>query len=140
MSPERLYAYLDGELTPDEAARVESAAASDSELAARLRELKLLDHALETLPGLQAGPDFTTRVVARIRRGRRIRIAAVFAPLAAAAAIAAALLLARVQSPAVRAFTQEDYLDYAWEADAETYEPLSLQDLQSQILEELGST
>ena len=141
MNRELLYAYLDGELTAEEAARLEARLAADPALAAELATLRGFDTALETLPGHEAPDDFTTRVLAaaRPRRGLMVRLGLPLAA-AAAAALALAVFLPGDEPPVVSSdpFSTEEYIDYVWEADAETYGSLSLNALEGQILEELG--
>lgn len=138
MSDELLHAYYDGELSGEEAARFERALAADPALAARLRELRSLDEALDVLPGHRPDPEFRDRVLARARGGRRGRVVALLAPLAAAAAVLLAVVLA--EAPPSGSDTEIVGFDYAWEADAETFGSLSLQDLEDEILEELDAT
>jgi len=134
MSDERLHDYLDGRLLPEERSRFERDLASDPVLRERLRELKEIDVALGTLPGHAAPSDFTARVV-RAARGRRFGILRLAMPLAAAAAVALVVLLAR--APEKPAPAEDGYI---WESDVETYGSLSLVDLEDQILEELEGT
>ena len=142
MNTELLYAYLDGELNPEEAARLEARLAADPALAAELAALRQIDAALDALPGHEVTDDFTERVVAvaRPRRGILLRLGL---PLAAAAALALAVFLPPADEPAPLAdaptFTTEEHLDYVWEADGETFGSLSLNELEGQILKELGS-
>lgn len=133
MNDEMLHAYFDGQLPAEERARFERALATDPELARRMSDLRELDAALDTVPGHVASPDFTARVVRAAHR-RRFRILRIAAPLAAAAAVTLAVLLAR--SPG-RKPQQEEAAVYMWEADVETYGSLALTDLEDQILEEL---
>ncbi|MHC4972899.1 MAG: anti-sigma factor family protein [Planctomycetota bacterium] len=135
---ELLHAYFDGELSAEEAARFERALATDPTLAARLQELKGLDDALDVLPGHTATPAFTDRVLVRARRARRGRIVGLMAPLAAAAAVLLAVLLAPATE--VSGPIDTEIVGYAWEADGETFGSLSLQDLEAEILEELDAT
>ncbi|MHC4819239.1 MAG: anti-sigma factor family protein [Planctomycetota bacterium] len=135
---ELLHAYFDGELSAEEAARFERALATDPTLAARLRELKGLDDALDILPGHAATPAFGDRVLVRARRARRGRIVTLLAPLAAAAAVLVAVLLAPESE--VNGGIDIEIVGYAWEADADTFGSLSLDDLEAEILEELDAT
>ncbi|MHC4668951.1 MAG: anti-sigma factor family protein [Planctomycetota bacterium] len=137
MNDELLHAYFDGELSAAEADRLEKELAADPALAARMRELRSLDGALDTLPGHEAPAAFTERVVARVRRGaRRGRILRLLAPLAAAAAILVAVVLTQVPGgdPEIAV------ADYAWEVDTETVGSLALEDLEDEILAELEAT
>jgi anti-sigma factor RsiW len=138
MSHELLHAYFDGELSGEEAARFERALAADPALAARLQELRSLDDALEVLPVHVAAPTFGDRVLARARRARRGRIVTLLAPLAAAAAVLVAVLLA--PDTEISGVGDMEIVDYAWEADADTFGSFSLQDLEAEILEELDAT
>lgn len=141
MNIEQLYAYLDGELSPAEAAEVERAAAADPAVALQLDELRALDQALGALPGVETDGEFTERVVRAARRRRSGRIVRLLIPLAAAAAILVAVVWnGREEAAPAEIFTAEDYADYVWEADAETYGTLALDDLEDEILKELGET
>jgi anti-sigma factor RsiW len=135
---DRLHAYFDGELTAEEAARFERALATDPALAAQLQELESLDDALDLLPGHTAPPAFQDRVLTHARRARRGRIVGLLAPLAAAAAVLVAVLLA--PEAKVEEIAETESVDYAWEADADTFGSLSLRDLEAEILEELDAT
>jgi len=143
MNEEMLHAYVDGELSPEEAARVERAAAADPAVGERLRELVAVDDAIGLLPGLEgASPGFASEVVRRAgahRRGRLLRWAA---PIAAAAAVVAAavLLVQHEPAPPADAFDEADYVDYRWEVDTDTFGSLAVTDLESEILKELRSS
>lgn len=65
---EQFDAYLDGELTPDEAQRVEQAIAADAELAAEFASLQAVRKLVRNLPRHKAGPDFVQRVMERAER------------------------------------------------------------------------
>jgi anti-sigma factor RsiW len=134
MSDERLHDYFDGHLPPEERSRFERDLAADPGLRERLRELREIDAALGTLPGHAASSDFTARVVRAARR-RRFGILRLAMPLAAAAAVVLAVLLAR--TPEEPAPAEDGYI---WESDVETYGSLSLADLEDRILEELEGT
>jgi anti-sigma factor RsiW len=134
-----LHAYLDGELSAEEAARFERTLAADPALAARLQELRNLDDALGAWPGHVAAPEFSKQVLARARRARRGRIVGLLAPLASAAAVLLAVLLAQAPQ-AGPVDTEIVAFDYAWEADVDTFGSLSLHDLEEEILEELDAT
>ncbi len=142
MNTEPLYAYLDGELTQQEAERLEARLSADPALAAELAALRDVDAALGTIPGYDASDGFTERVVAaaRPRRGLLVRLGL---PLAAAAALALAVFMPPGTAPSGPAdastFTTEEHIDYVWEADGETFGSLSLNELESQILLELDS-
>ena len=135
---ELLHAYFDGELSGEEAARFERTLAADPALAARLQELRSLDDALDGLPGHEAAAVFRDQVLVRARRARRGRIVGLLAPLAAAAAVLLAVLLA--QAPPGGIDTEVVAFDYAWEADTDTFGSLSFKDLEDEILEELDAT
>jgi len=139
MKRELLYAYLDGELPAEEAAELKARLAADPALAAELATLRGVDTALDMLPGHEAPEDFTERVLAATRRrhGLLLRLAL---PLATAAAVALAVFLPRSEPKAASSdpFSTEEYIDYVWEADAETYGSLSLNELEGQILKDLG--
>ena len=139
MNDETLHAYFDGELSPEEAARLESELAADPSLAERLRELRGLDAALGALEGHEAGPAFADSVLARTRSPRRGMLLRRLAPLAAAAAIVVAVVLGR-EPQGTENDIRADELDYAWEADAETFGSLRLRDLEDEILKELETS
>ncbi|MFP3938521.1 MAG: anti-sigma factor family protein [Phycisphaerae bacterium] len=67
---EQLSAYLDGELSDEEARRVEAALKSDSELQAELDELRRVREMVGSLPSSQAPEGFVERVMARAERER----------------------------------------------------------------------
>ncbi len=136
MSDERLHAYFDGQLPPEEKARFERELAADPRLAEGLRGLRELDAALGMLPGHAAPADFTARVVRAARRRRAGAVLRLFVPLAAAAAVAVAVFLPpRVSHPLPARETA-----YIWESDIETYGSLALTDLEDEILEEIEGT
>lgn len=107
---EELVAYLDGELPPDVARRVEERLASDADYRDQLRELDQAWEALDVLPRTSVGDDFARTTiemvavaaeqdlseraakVAQASRWRRLRMA-VFAVVATAAGFAAATTL-----------------------------------------------
>lgn len=66
--PERLTAYLDGELTPEEARAVEQAVAADADLAKELSRLQAVRKLVRQLPREKTGPDFVQRVMERAER------------------------------------------------------------------------
>lgn len=134
MSDERLHAYFDGQLPPEEKARFERDLAADPRLSEALRELRELDAALGSLPGHAAPKDFTARVVRSARRGRAGAVLRILVPLAAAAAVAVAVFLPRAEQPAQEAAA------YIWESDVETYGSLALTDLEDEILKEIEGT
>jgi len=138
-----LHAYLDGELSPEEAARVEGALAGDPALAAELEVLRDLDGALGLLEGHPGPPvGFTPRVVAAARRGRRRgALARLALPLAAAAALMLAVIMPERPGSrgAVEDFSSDEHINYVWESDAETFGSLSIGELEEEILEGLDS-
>jgi anti-sigma factor RsiW len=136
MSDERLHAYFDGQLPPEERARFERDLAADPRLSEALRELRELDAALGSVPGHAAPPDFTARVVRSVRRGRAGAVLRLFVPLAAAAAVAAAVFLPWPESPP----PAQEAAAYIWESDVETYGSLALTDLEDEILKEIEGT
>jgi site-specific recombinase XerC len=77
---ERLSAYLDGELSDAERARVEAALEQDPQLVRLLAQLRATRKLLHGLDRSQAGEDFVSRVMARVERrdllGRSMEMAA----------------------------------------------------------------
>ncbi|MFW6066130.1 MAG: anti-sigma factor family protein, partial [Planctomycetota bacterium] len=67
---EQLSAYLDGELSDEEARCVEAALKSDSELQAELDELRRVREMVGSLSSSQAPEGFVERVMARAERER----------------------------------------------------------------------
>lgn len=65
---ERLSAYLDGELSDAERARVEAAIEQDPELVRLLAQLRATRKLLHGLDRTSAGEDFVSRVMARVER------------------------------------------------------------------------
>jgi len=143
IDPELLHAYFDGELAAEEAAAVERAVRADPALAEELRRLAEVDAALGTLPGCIPAADWAAGVVGSTRRrgGLLLRL---LLPLAAAAGLLLALLPAggTDRGEVQPAFDLADHLDYVWEADADTYGTLALNDseLEAMILAELRTT
>jgi anti-sigma factor RsiW len=98
---ERLNAYLDGELSADEARAVEERLSSDPAWAAELRRLERAWNLLDQLPRSEAAPDFmqTTVEMIALRAEEDLQAAATPRPrrrwfdgaLVAAATLAAAL-------------------------------------------------
>jgi len=98
-----------------------------------------VDRALELLPAAEPADGFVERVVARARRegaGRLLRLAAT---AAAAAALVAVAVLLRTGEPAPSA-DDGTFTPYEWETDGETYPSMALNELEDEILEELGAT
>ncbi len=94
---EDLSAWLDGELAPQEAHRLEQAVAGDAALAEARRELQKLDELLEAYTVPAPADDLADRVASGVRRARRqavvIRLARWLVPAAAAAAVIIAAVL-----------------------------------------------
>lgn len=63
---EHLSAYLDGELSSEDLARMDEALSSDESLAADLRELRSMVDGLRALPEVQAPPGLMSRVLAEV--------------------------------------------------------------------------
>ena len=70
---EQLSAYLDGELSETDGAKVERALEGDEDLARRLGELRGTRELLRTLPRQHAGDQFVSQVLTRAERGHLIR-------------------------------------------------------------------
>jgi len=87
-----LSALLDGELPPEERARVEAHLETCPECRQLLEELRALDTQLAALPGVAASPDFDARLGKRIRRPRILT----FRPTMRIAWAAAAVVLVAV--------------------------------------------
>ncbi len=68
---ERLSAWLDGELAPDEAARVDRHLESCGACRRELAQLEALENALGALPAPALPPGLPERVAARLQRPRR---------------------------------------------------------------------
>lgn len=97
MSDERLHAFLDGELLPEEAEAFARDLAADPALRARLAELRELDGTLRTHYAEErraAGPLLARLALPSEPLPRRARLPWLFVPLAAAAGLVAGLLLA----------------------------------------------
>ena len=69
---ERLSAYLDGELSPRDAARLESALRADAELRSALEEVRAVTRLMATLPPKRAPRNFTLRPSMLGRRPARL--------------------------------------------------------------------
>lgn len=139
MNEEMLHAYLDGELTPDEIAHVEKELASDATWAAEYERLAAVHGSLDLLPSIETRID-GAEILRRARRRRTGRILRLCAPLAAAAAALALLLVPRpVEEPTAEAvFSVEEQVQYLyWESDAETYGSGDLNALEDEIVEAL---
>ncbi|MBI1902805.1 MAG: hypothetical protein HYS13_17035 [Planctomycetia bacterium] len=67
---ELLSAYLDGELTPVQRADVERKLAGDRELRRRLKELRAVQSAVQSLPQFKLEDDFPQQVLAKARQAR----------------------------------------------------------------------
>lgn len=66
-------AYLDQQLAPEEAARVEKMLAESPEAREELSGLQNLLKLVKGLPEVEAPPDFYEKVAKKIRRSRRLR-------------------------------------------------------------------
>ncbi len=139
MNREQLNALFDGELPPDEAARLREQIEADPAARRELLALAALGEALETLPGAHAPADFAARVLGRARRP-----APLFRLVLPLAAAAAAILLALfLPFGAPRGFvppSHEEAQEYFWEADVDTYGSLALRDLKQEVLAELDAS
>ena len=145
MNREELNAYFDGELSAAERARMDTELPARPDLRGQLDALASVDRALETLPPCTPGGDFTDRVVAAVhrrRRGRLVRIVVPFAALAAAVLLGISIWPGLSQDGLNNGdiFSEEDHLDYVWEADEETYSGFDLSELEDEILAEIAST
>ena len=67
-SAERITAYLDAELPADEAAALEAELAEDPEALAEIEQLRRVMSLVQSLPEVQAPPDFAEKVARRVRR------------------------------------------------------------------------
>ena len=67
-----LSAYLDGELPPEEVARIEALLAEDEELASELEALRGIVSDLGSLPEIQAPEGFVAAVMARVDEGATV--------------------------------------------------------------------
>lgn len=67
-SAERITAYLDAELPPDEAAAFEEQLANDPQARSELEQLRKVMSLVQGLPEVQAPPDFYDKVARRVRR------------------------------------------------------------------------
>jgi anti-sigma factor RsiW len=67
-SAERITAYLDAELPDDEAAAFEAQLAEDPEALAEVEQLRRVMSLVQSLPEVQAPPDFAEKVARRVRR------------------------------------------------------------------------
>ncbi|MHC4956918.1 MAG: anti-sigma factor family protein [Planctomycetota bacterium] len=145
MNDERLHAYLDNELAPEERSALEAELSADASLAAELEALRGVDRALDTLSGHMAPAGFTQDVLARVAapRGRLLKLVLRVAT-AAAAILVAVMMTAPGHGPdastAGNGFSVDEHLNYVWESDAETYGSMGLPDLEDQILEGLDET
>ncbi len=88
-----LYAYLEGDLSSEEKARVENHLNACSKCRQALEERRLLSEAWTGLPPLELPADFTERVLARLDRSRRRRRPLRLVLLATAALSTASLAL-----------------------------------------------
>jgi anti-sigma factor RsiW len=67
-SAERMTAYLDAELPADEAAAFEAQLAEDPEARSEIEQLRKVMSLVQSLPEVQAPPDFAEKVARRVRR------------------------------------------------------------------------
>jgi anti-sigma factor RsiW len=67
-SAERMTAYLDAELPADEAAAFEAQLAEDPETRSEIEQLRKVMSLVQSLPEVQAPPDFAEKVARRVRR------------------------------------------------------------------------
>jgi len=67
-SAERMTAYLDAELPDEEAAAFEAELADDPEALAEVEQLRRVMSLVQSLPEIQAPPDFAEKVARRVRR------------------------------------------------------------------------
>jgi len=67
-SAERITAYLDAELPDDEVAALEAELAEDPEALAEVEQLRRVMSLVQSLPEIQAPPDFAEKVARRVRR------------------------------------------------------------------------
>ncbi len=144
MNHEELNAYLDGELSAADKVRMDAELSARPALRAELHALAAVNRALEALPPCKPSGDFTDRVVAAAQRKRRGRLMKIVAPFAAmAAAVLLGISIWSGPSPDLTngaIFSEEDHLDYVWEADEETYSGFDLSELEDEILAEIAST
>ncbi len=92
---EELSAWMDGELTPEAAQRVARLVRSDPAWQATWEQFRRLEQAMGLLGPVSPPSDLTEPIVrAAHRRRRLVRAAEVFGPLAAAAGILLAVVLA----------------------------------------------
>ena len=90
---EELSAWLDGELEPSAAGRVERLVATDPDWRATHEQFLAVDAAMKLLPPARPRRDLADRIVSRaFRRRRVVRAVMVAVPLAAAGIIVAMLL------------------------------------------------
>jgi anti-sigma factor RsiW len=67
-SAELMTAYLDAELSADEAAAFEARLAEDPEVRSEVEQLRRVMSLVQGLPEVQAPPDFAEKVARRVRR------------------------------------------------------------------------
>ena len=104
-----LSAYLDGELGPEAAGRVDRAATASSEVARRLHDLRRLRAILRAFEPVRPGSDFVARVIAEARRRglmrRVVRQRRIAGAMRLASAAAAAMLVATIAGVAYQSWT-----------------------------------
>ena len=133
MKPETLSAYLDGELSPEETARVEQALRADPALEAELTTLRALDAALDVLPGCAAPDDLEQRVRAALTTRRRGRLVMLVSAVAAAAAILVAVLLGQGTEEQAGGLPEIQFatpVEYEWEFDEDLYQCMGLDSIE----------
>ncbi len=144
MKPETLSAYLDGELSPEEAARVEQALRADPALETELTTLRAVDRALDVLPGCEAPDDLEQRVRAELVTRSRGRLIMLVSAVAAAAAILVAVLLGQGGAEHTDGLSNRQIIEspgeYEWEFDEDLYQCMGLDSIEEAVLEELGTT
>ncbi len=143
MKPETLSAYLDDELSPEEAARVEEALRADPPLEAELTTLRAVDRALDVLPGCEAPDDLEQKVRAALATRRRGRLITLVSAVAAAAAILVAVLLSQGTGDQAGGLPENQFatpVEYEWEYDEDLYQCMGLDSIEEAVLEELETT
>lgn len=103
-----LSAYLDGELTPEAAGRVDRAVTASAEVSTRLHDLRRLRTILRAFDPVRPGADFVARVIAEARRRglmrRVVRERMIGGALRLASAAAAVMLIATVVGIAYQSY------------------------------------
>ncbi|RMG94598.1 MAG: hypothetical protein D6705_15780 [Deltaproteobacteria bacterium] len=73
LDEDQIAAYVDGELSPEEAAAVEARLADDPDARAEVEDLRRMLRIVSDLPAVEPPPDFADRVVRKLRRARATR-------------------------------------------------------------------